>query len=170
LKRVIDVAARLSIAVVLAGAAAITAPAAGAQATDDSGTASRSEPVISSAESPATSFPNAPGPQSTGGASRSRTPVPAIDPATEQLTATIAGLREDIEHLQSASARTEAANQRLSELNGQLRQEVESLALELQAARAGARQRWLLYGAGLLLIGVLTGVVIKARPRRSAWS
>jgi hypothetical protein len=176
-------AARVSLAAALACAATAPAEAASASATGEPPPALRSEPVIPSANvrdagpaiataaavpTPAASSPSAPGTLPAGGPPRAR--VPAIDPATEQLTATIAGLREDVKHLQNESARSEAANQRLAELNGQLRQEVESLALELQAARAGARQRWLLYGAGLLLLGVLTGVVIKARPRRSAWS
>ena len=37
-------------------------------------------------------------------------------------------------------------------------------------ARFDARQRWLLFGAGILLVGIALGAILKARPRRSAWS
>lgn len=103
-----------------------------------------------------------------------RTPAqarePAIDPQVAELGQTVAALSGDLERLQNANERLQHANQRLNELNAQLRQEVESLALELQAARAQANQRWVLYGAGLVFLGLLTGVLIKARPRRSAWN
>jgi hypothetical protein len=182
LKRIGEAAARFSLAVVLTCAATLAAAeTATAPAIGEPEPALRPEPVIRSSEAEearaAPSSESAAQPAATSSTSRatragatSRERLPAIDPATEQLTATIAGLREDLARLQAERERSDAANQRLAELNGQLRQEVESLALELQAARANARQRWLLYGAGLLLLGVLTGVLVKARPRRSAWS
>jgi TolA-binding protein len=99
-----------------------------------------------------------------------RVPEPAIDPQVAELGHTVAALSGDLERLQDDNERLQHANQRLNELNAQLRQEVESLSLELQAARARANQRWVLYGAGLVFLGLLTGVLIKARPRRSAWN
>ena len=95
---------------------------------------------------------------------------PATDPAIDSLSAGITELRSELQRLQDDNDSMEAANRRLTELNAQLRQEVESLALELQGARDSASRRWLLYGAGLLLLGLLGGIVIKTRPRRSAWS
>lgn len=112
--------------------------------------------------------------------------IPRSVPAPERISAVrvtttdnaalaerIDALRAEIEALRTTRQdRTdlEANNQRLTELNAQLRQEVEILALELQSLRAGATRRWLLQGAGLVLLGLLLGVLIKARPRRSAWN
>ena len=39
--------------------------------------------------------------------------------------------------------------------------------LRLEAA---AEQRWLMIGGGLVLAGLVLGLVIKSRPRRSAWT
>ena len=64
----------------------------------------------------------------------------------------------------------ESTNQRLTELNAQLRQEIEILAIELQTLKARTSQRQFLTGAALMLLGLLLGVAIKARPKRSAWS
>jgi small-conductance mechanosensitive channel len=99
-----------------------------------------------------------------------RTRQPAVDPQVAELGHTVAALSGDIERLQDDNRRLQNTNQRLTELNAQLRQEVESLGLELQTVRERANQRWVLYGAGLVLLGLLAGVLLKARPRRSAWS
>jgi hypothetical protein len=96
--------------------------------------------------------------------------APAETTKVDPVAAAMTELREEIRALEAGRTELEIANQRLTELNAQLRQEVESLAFELQAARAGNGQRVLLYGAGLILLGLLIGVLIKARPRRSAWS
>lgn len=107
-------------------------------------------------------------------------PAPQRAPAVRVTTTDNAALAERIDALRAEieALRTtrqdrtdlETNNQRLTELNAQLRQEVEILALELQSLRAGATRRWLLQGAGLVLLGLLLGVLIKARPRRSAWN
>ena len=44
------------------------------------------------------------------------------------------------------------------------------LASERDALKDNAQERWLLIGAGLVLLGLVLGFVIKARPRRSAWT
>jgi hypothetical protein len=123
-----------------------------------------SQPILPTTESAGTGSP-APAPIARPA---SDTPPEAseVDPVAAAMTA----LREEIRALEAGTTELEIANQRLTELNAQLRQEVESLAFELQAARAGNGQRVLLYGAGLILLGLLIGVLIKARPRRSAWS
>lgn len=76
----------------------------------------------------------------------------------------------DIKQISAGAIDEHATNQRLVELNERLRNELASVALERNAAQDNAQQRWLLIGAGLLLLGLVLGVVIKARPRRSAWS
>jgi predicted RNase H-like nuclease (RuvC/YqgF family) len=88
----------------------------------------------------------------------------------ERLQTSVAELQAEAQEARAENRELENANERLTELNAQLRQEVESLGLELQAARASTQQRWLLYGAGVLLLGIITGAIVKARPRRSAWS
>jgi len=93
-------------------------------------------------------------------------PAPPPDP----VAVAMAELRDRSRALEAANADLASANDRLAELNTQLRQEIESLALELQAVRSGARLRSILTGAALVLVGLLAGVLIKARPRRSAWS
>jgi SH3 domain protein len=62
------------------------------------------------------------------------------------------------------------SERRLMELNERLRQEFERLAAERDELKSSARQRWLLIGAGILLAGIAIGAILKARPRRSAWS
>jgi SH3 domain protein len=93
--------------------------------------------------------------------------------AAGPLAESIMTLRAELSALSdrnSNRAELDSANQRLTELNAQLRQEMETLALEMQTLRSAQARSWLLYGAGLLLAGLLTGVAIKSRPRRSAWS
>lgn len=96
---------------------------------------------------------------------------PGVGPP--DLASSIESLRAELAVLRRAagnSSGVETANQRLTELNAQLRQEVESLALELQVIRDEASRTSLLWGAGLILLGLLIGLLVKARPRRSAWS
>jgi SH3 domain protein len=81
-------------------------------------------------------------------------------------------LREDVAELRrvsTVSLETESVNHRLTELNAQLRQEIETLALELQDLRARSAQRWLLSGAGLVVFGFLLGLLVRGRSRRGAW-
>jgi len=85
----------------------------------------------------------------------------------------VAELEQELAEIHRVSAnaiQTAADNQRLSELNDRLRGEVDELLLEAQQLRDNVQQRWLLIGAGLVLTGLLLGVIIKSRPRRSAWT
>lgn len=85
----------------------------------------------------------------------------------------VAELEQELAEIRRVSAnaiQTAADNQRLSELNDRLRGEVDELLLETQQLRDNVQQRWLLIGAGLVLTGLLLGVIIKSRPRRSAWT
>ena len=76
----------------------------------------------------------------------------------------------DIKHISADAIDAHATSERLAELNERLRDEVASLVQELDALQDNVEQQWLLIGAGLVLLGLALGVVIKARPRRSAWN
>ena len=45
-----------------------------------------------------------------------------------------------------------------------------ALVGERDTLKDNAQERWLMIGAGLVLLGFVLGIVIKARPRRSAWN
>ena len=47
---------------------------------------------------------------------------------------------------------------------------LEALTEESQRLEDNTQQRWLLTGGVLVIGGLLAGVAIKARPRRSGWS
>jgi hypothetical protein len=125
-----------------------------------------SQPLGASAETAPTAAPGTVQAAGSVAVPASEPPAPPPDP----VTVAMAELRERSRALEAANADLASANDRLTELNTQLRQEVESLALELQAVRSGARLRSILTGAALVLLGLLAGVLIKARPRRGAWS
>ena len=76
----------------------------------------------------------------------------------------------EIKQISAGAIEEHATNLRLNELNERLRDEIESLAGERDALKDNAQERWLLIGAGLVLLGLVLGIVIKARPRRSAWT
>ena len=58
----------------------------------------------------------------------------------------------------------------MKELNDRLRNELEDLAAERERLAENLQRQWLLMGAGLIFIGLVLGVIIKSRPRKSAWS
>jgi SH3 domain protein len=51
-----------------------------------------------------------------------------------------------------------------------LRDEIDDLANDRNRLQDNSENQGILIGAGLLLLGLLVGVIIKARPLRSAWS
>ncbi len=97
----------------------------------------------------------------------------SAEQSNAQLQAQVEQLTQDFEALQAISkgaVAEHAENRKLKDLNERLRKEVTDLAEERDALRSNAQQRWLLTGAGLVLLGLLLGVLIKARPRSSAWT
>jgi len=91
----------------------------------------------------------------------------------ERLAARVAELESELADVKQVSANAlqeHARNQQLTSLNARLRAEVDDLTEESQRLEANAEQRWLMIGAGLVFGGMLAGVAIKARPRRSGWS
>ncbi len=76
----------------------------------------------------------------------------------------------EIKRVSAGAIEEHEHNQRLEDLNQRLRAEVEDLTLARQQAEKNASQNWMLLGGGLVLGGMLLGVFIKSRPRRSGWS
>ncbi len=89
------------------------------------------------------------------------------------LTTQVNQLQQELARIKEASAnalKTAAENQRLNELNARLRSELDDLVKERDELASNTRQRWLMIGGGLVLAGLFLGMVVKSRPRRSAWS
>jgi len=93
--------------------------------------------------------------------------------STENLDERVNTLTRELAEIRRVSAsaiETAAENRRLQELNGRLRAELDTLVEERDRLEAAAEQRWLMIGGGLVLAGLVLGLVIKSRPRRSAWT
>jgi SH3 domain protein len=93
--------------------------------------------------------------------------------ANDGLSRDVASLQNELAELKRVSANAIEINkqkQELTALNERLRSEVDKLVAENQRLDENQQQRWMLIGAGLALAGLLAGVAIKARPRRSGWS
>ncbi len=91
----------------------------------------------------------------------------------DRLTAQVAALESELAELKRVSAGAideHTRNQELTNLNARLRAEVEDLTQESQHLEHNSEQRWFMIGGALVLGGLLAGVAIKARPRRSGWS
>jgi SH3 domain protein len=91
----------------------------------------------------------------------------------DRLAAQVSQLEAELAEVKQVSAdalEEHARNQELTSLNARLRAEVDDLTEESQRLENNTEQRWLMIGGGLVLGGLLAGVAIKARPRRSGWS
>ena len=84
----------------------------------------------------------------------------------EQLEAELA----ELQRISASAVEAYNDNITLKESNARLRDELDDLAEERNRLEAGAENQAILYGAGLILIGLLAGLIIKSRPQRSAWS
>jgi SH3 domain protein len=97
----------------------------------------------------------------------------AADQTSASLSRQVAALEQELAEIKriSAGAITQnETNKELMTLNERLRDEVDELVTTIATLEANIQQRWLLIGGGLVLAGLVLGVAIKARPRRSAWS
>lgn len=85
----------------------------------------------------------------------------------------IEALQGELEELQRISAdaiETHATMINLQEENARLRDELDDLAEDRALLQDNRFNQALMIGGGLLLLGLIAGVAIKARPQRSAWS
>jgi SH3 domain protein len=93
--------------------------------------------------------------------------------STSSLTGEVGELELELAEIKRVSVsaiETEAENQRLNELNARLRAELGELVEERDRLAANVQQRWMMIGGGLVLTGLLFGLIVKSRPRRSAWT
>lgn len=90
-----------------------------------------------------------------------------------ELTRQVAELTQELAEIRRISAGAVAQNETNKELvalNERLRAEVDELVANIATLEDNVQERWLMIGGGLVLAGLILGVTIKARPRRSAWS
>ncbi|MGB0909208.1 MAG: TIGR04211 family SH3 domain-containing protein [Nitrospirales bacterium] len=82
-------------------------------------------------------------------------------------------LNTELQELKRVSAdpiREHTRNIELSQQNENLRNEVGKLSSTVKQLEDNVQREWLLYGGALVLIGLILGVTIKARPRKSTYS
>lgn len=97
----------------------------------------------------------------------------ASDQSVSQLSRRVKELEQELSEIKRISAGAIAQNEtnkELTALNERLRSEVDELVATITALEDNVQERWLLIGGGLVLAGLILGVAIKARPRRSAWN
>ena len=95
------------------------------------------------------------------------------DQSVSQLSRRVKELEQELAEIRRISAGAIAQNEtnmELTALNERLRAEVDELVATITALEDNVQERWLLIGGGLVLAGLILGISIKARPRRSAWS
>ncbi len=95
------------------------------------------------------------------------------DQNVNQLSSRVKELEQELAEIRRISAGAIAQNEtnkELTSLNERLRAEVDELVATIAVIEDNAQERWLLIGGGLVLLGLVIGAAIKARPRRSAWS
>jgi SH3 domain protein len=96
-----------------------------------------------------------------------------VEVSNSSLSSDVGRLQQELADVRRASAsaiETATANQRLTELNARLRDELDLLIEERDRLAANSEQRWLMIGGGLVLLGLILGMFLKTRPRRSGWS
>lgn len=76
----------------------------------------------------------------------------------------------EIKRISAGAMAQNETNRELMALNERLRTEVDELVVTIASLEDNVQERWLLIGGGLVLAGLVLGLAIKARPRRSAWS
>lgn len=95
------------------------------------------------------------------------------DQSNTTLQRQVKGLERELAEIKRISAgaiEQNENNERLNVLNERLRIEVDDMVQEVSNLEDNAQQRWLMIGGGLVLVGLILGIIIKSRPRRSAWN
>jgi SH3 domain protein len=77
---------------------------------------------------------------------------------------------EELKRISADSINEHARNVELTQQNQRLVAQVDELSSMTRQLKDNVQREWLLYGGALVLIGLLLGVVIKARPRQTSYS
>jgi SH3 domain protein len=89
------------------------------------------------------------------------------------LNSQVQALTKELEELKRISAdpvNEHARNVELTQQNQRLASQVDELSSMTRQLKDNVQREWLLYGGALVLIGLLLGVIIKARPRQTSYS
>ena len=73
----------------------------------------------------------------------------------------------ELKRISGDSINEHARNIELAQQNTRLAAQVEELSAKTRQLEENIQLKWLLYGGGLVLIGLLIGVILKARPRQT---
>jgi SH3 domain protein len=89
-----------------------------------------------------------------------------LDKQTLKLQAELAEVRRI-----SANAIAQSEeHKKLKSDNQQLQAQTSQLSERVRSLERNVQLRWLLFGGGLVVIGLVIGVTIKSRPKRSSWA
>ncbi len=89
------------------------------------------------------------------------------------LNSQVESLTKELTELKRISAdpiNEHTRNVELTQQNQRLVNEVEELSTRARRLEENVQREWLVYGGALVLIGLLLGVIIKARPRQKTYS
>ena len=77
---------------------------------------------------------------------------------------------DELKRISGDAINQHARNVELTQQNERLVSEVSKLSAKVKRLEENVQRDWLLLGGGLVLLGLVLGVVIKARPRKSTYS
>lgn len=96
-----------------------------------------------------------------------------VEVNNKTLNSQVQALTKELEELKRISAdpiNERARNVELTEQNQRLAGQVDELSSMTRQLKDKVQLEWLLYGGALVLIGLVLGVIIKARPRQTSYS
>ncbi len=94
----------------------------------------------------------------------------AANAASTDRAATLERELNELKRISAAAVETHEENLKLQEINARLHDELDDVAEERDVLAEDAGNEGIMLGAGFILLGLIAGVLIKARPQRSAWS
>ncbi|WP_447971421.1 TIGR04211 family SH3 domain-containing protein [Nitrospira sp. M1] len=97
----------------------------------------------------------------------------ASEATNRELNAQVTALTNELAELKRVSAnpiKEHAHNVELTQQNERLRHDVSELSSTVKKLEDNVQRDWLLYGGALVVLGLLLGVTIKARPRKTSSS
>ena len=77
---------------------------------------------------------------------------------------------DEIKRISAGAIEADKNNRILQEANARLKEELDDLAESQARLQDNTQNQMLMIGGALILLGLIAGVLIKARPQRSAWS